>query len=117
MVVGFRVHLDDNGELEDLREWMSELEGVSVQAVARSAASNSQGSVWDFLSVTCGAGGPVVAALRALQLWIDARTTVILIEVEGSRFEVRSQDPAVLAEVASAVRALEPVLKDQDAQA
>jgi hypothetical protein len=115
MTVEFRAYLGGNGELEDLREWMSGLEGVAAKAVPRPAAPNSQGSVWDFLSVACGTGGPVVAALRALQLWIDARVTVIHIEVGDSRFAVRSQDPAVLAQVASAIRALEPAPKDQDA--
>lgn len=117
MSVGFRVYLHDHAEFEDFREWMAGLRGVTVEGVARPAAVNSQGSVWDFLSVACAAGGPVVAALRAVQLWIDARVTVIHIEVGGTRFEVRSQDPAVLAEVMTAVRALEPALRDQDAQA
>lgn len=108
MTVELRVYLRDNGQLEDLRDWMCGPSGVTVQAVPRPPEPNSQGTVWDFLSVLCAAGGPVVAAVRALQLWIEARVTVIEIEVREQRIKVTSQDArTVLPQVIAAAQALE----------
>jgi hypothetical protein len=107
MTVELRAHLTDRGQLDDLGKWLDR-PGVAVRTVSRPAEPNGQGTVWDFLSVACAAGGPVVAAVRALQLWIEARVTVVEIEVGDRRFKVRSQDArAVLQEVIEAARALE----------
>lgn len=108
MTAVFWIHLGDNEQFEDLREWMGGHQGVVVDAVAHPSDPRSQGSVWDFLSVTCATGGPLVTALRALQLWIEARVTVIEVVVGDNKFVVRSQDAgAALSEVTAAIRALE----------
>lgn len=115
MTVEFRVYLSDSGQMDDLREWMGGHPGVTVQPVARSASPNSQGSVWDFLSVVCAAGGPVVVAVRALQLWIEARVTVIEVQVGDRRIMVRSHDArTVLPHVTAVARALETATESPD---
>jgi Effector Associated Constant Component 1 len=94
-------------EVADLREWMTGT-GANVQTTSRVAAPNAQGSVWDLLTVACEAGGPVVGAVRALQLWIESRVTSVEIVVGDRRFTVTTQDAAtVLPEVTKAVLALE----------
>lgn len=108
MTVELRVHLTDGGQLADLREWMGGHQGVGVRAVAKPPDPNSQGTAWDFLSVACAAGGPLVAAVRALQLWIEAHVTEIEVEVGGRRIKVTSRTAeAVLPQVIEAARALE----------
>lgn len=88
---------------------MSGHSDVTVRPVNRPSEPNSQGSVWDFLAVTCATGGPVVAAVRALQLWIEAHVTVVEIEVGDRRIKVTGHDArAVLPQVVSAAQALEP---------
>lgn len=59
-----------------------------MTAVARPAGANSQGGVWDFLSLACATGGPLAAAVRALQMWVEARVTTIEVEAGGRRFTV-----------------------------
>lgn len=107
--IEFSVRLDDGGQLADLSEWLSGHRGVDVEVMAgEPPAANAQGSMWDFLSVTCAAGGPAVAALRALQLWIESRVTVVNLTIDGRQITVRTQDAAtVLPEIAQAVRVLE----------
>ena len=108
MVVELRLRLENQAEFEDLTEWLSGLSGIRTERVERPAQPNSQsGSVWDFLSVFCAAGGPAVAAVRALQLWIEARTTTVEVELDGRRIAVKSADAAaVLPAVTEAVKAL-----------
>jgi hypothetical protein len=113
--VELRVHLSDSGQLDDLRKWMGGSAGVAVRSVPHPPEPNSQGTVWDFLSVLCAAGGPVVAAVRALQLWIEARVTVVEVEVGERRFKVRSQDArSVLPQIIAAAHALEPAPEAPD---
>ncbi|MEV6008142.1 hypothetical protein AB0M29_15140 [Streptomyces sp. NPDC051976] len=108
MTVELRVHLTDGGQLADLREWMGGHPGVAVRAVGRKPDRNSQGTAWDFLSVACAAGGPLVAAVRALQLWIEAQVTEIEVEVGGRRIKVTGRTAGtVLPQVIEAARALE----------
>lgn len=108
MTVELRVHLADGGQLADLREWMGGHPGVDVRAVGRKPDRNSQGTAWDFLSVACAAGGPLVAAVRALQLWIEAQVTEIEVEVGGRRIKVTGRTAGtVLPQVVEAARALE----------
>lgn len=114
MAVELRVFVQDRAEAGDLREWMSGLPGVVVRAVAVPADPLSQG-VWDFLSVACEAGGPVVAAVRALQLWIEARITVVEVAVGDRRITVRTADAStVLPEVTKAAAALESAGESRD---
>jgi Effector Associated Constant Component 1 len=110
VVAQMRVYLDDGNELQELREWMGGHSGIRVEAVPRPAEPHAQGSVWDFLSVLCEAGGPVAAAVRALQLWIESRVTVVEIVVGEKRFTVRTTDAAtVLPQVErAAANMLEP---------
>ncbi|MET9971500.1 hypothetical protein ABZZ80_37760 [Streptomyces sp. NPDC006356] len=108
MTVELRVFLSGSEQLESLREWMAGHQGVAVEAVARPAAPNSQGTVWDFLAVACAAGGPLVVAVHALQVWIGAQTTDIEIEVGDRRFKVTGRNaPAVLREVIETAKSLE----------
>jgi membrane-associated two-gene conflict system component 1 (EACC1) len=119
MTVELRVHLTDSGQLDDLGKWLDGPAGVVVRTVSRPPEPNSQGTVWDFLSVVCAAGGPVVAAVRALQLWIEARVTVVEIKVGDRHFTVRSQDArAVLQEIIDVARALEsaPEMPDEPSE-
>lgn len=115
MTVELRIRPSDAGQFEDLREWMRGNHGVTVRAVARAPEPNSQGTVWDFLSVGCAAGGPIVAAVRALQLWMEARVTVVEIEVGDRRIKVTTPTAAaVLPQVIDAAKALESELKEPD---
>ncbi|MFI6686650.1 hypothetical protein [Streptomyces sp. NPDC050485] len=109
MTVELRVSVDGGGQLEDLREWMGGLQGVEVRAVPRPPEPNSQGStVWDFLSLACATGGPLVAGVRALQMWIEARVTVVTVEVGDRRFTLTGTNArTLLPQVAEAARALE----------
>ena len=91
-----KIYLDDADEFNDLREWMEGHSGIVVAAVARPAAPNAQGSVWDFLSVLCASTGPVAAAVRALQLWIESRVAVVRIEVGDKSFVVRTPSAAAV---------------------
>lgn len=103
-----RVRVESGGLLEDLRGWMGGIQGVEVVAVPRAAGANSQGTVWDFLGLACATGGPLAAAVRALQMWVEARVTTIEVEAGGRRFTVTgSTAREVLPEVVAAVRALE----------
>ena len=107
MTIELRITLRDAGQLSDLQEWLGEVRGVSVRPVERPAEGNSQGSAWDFLSVACETGGPVVVALRALQMWLEARVTTIEVKVGESVFTVRSSDAgSMLPKIEQAARAL-----------
>jgi hypothetical protein len=94
--VQLRIHLDDATEFEDLREWMGGHDGVIVDTVRRPPGATAQGSVWDFLSVACETGGPVVAAVRALQLWIESRVTAVQVAIGDKTFTVRTTDAAMV---------------------
>ncbi|MGI5455036.1 effector-associated constant component EACC1 [Streptomyces sp. CA-249302] len=108
MTVELRVYVNGVGRLDGLRDWMGGHPGVEVDVVEPPPERNSQGTVWDFLSVVCAAGGPIVAAVSALQLWIGAQTTEIEVEVGGKRFRVNGRNAEVkLREVMEAARALE----------
>jgi hypothetical protein len=108
MTVELRVFLRNGGQLDSLREWMGGHQGIDVQAVERPRERNSQGTVWDFLAVACAAGGPLVAAVHALQLWIGAQTTDIELEVGDRRFKVTGRNAqAVLQEVIETAKSLE----------
>ena len=96
MFTQMKIYLEEADELNDLRDWMSGHSGIVVEMVPCPAAPNAQGSVWDFLSVLCASAGPVVAAVRALQLWIESRVTVIEISVGDERFVVRTTDAATV---------------------
>lgn len=116
MEAQLKIYLDDSAELEDLREWMSGHVGVVVEAVRRSSGPTAQGSVWDFLSVACETGGPVAAAVRALQLWIESRVTTVQIAIGENKVTVRTKDAAaVLPQVEKmAVGILESGTDQQD---
>lgn len=92
MTVELRVYVSSGGQLDGLREWMGGHPGVDVRAVERPPEPNSQGTVWDFLSVVCAAGGPIVAAVTALQLWIQAQVTDVEVEVGDRRFKVTGRN-------------------------
>lgn len=108
MAVEFRVFPGGGAQMDSLREWMGGHPGVEVSVVERPPEPNSQGTVWDFLAVVCAAGGPLVAAVQALHLWIGAQTTDIEVEVGDRRFKVTGRNAeAVLREVIETARQLE----------
>ncbi len=119
MAAQMKIYLDDGEELLDLREWMAGHSGIVVEAVARPSVPNAQGSVWDFLSVLCASAGPVAAAVRALQLWIESRITVVEIVIGEKRFTARTKDAAtVLPQVVeAATKMLESGDADHDGPA
>ncbi|MFI6465542.1 hypothetical protein [Streptomyces sp. NPDC050528] len=107
--------MSDGRQLNSLRDWMAGHPGVRVDAVERPSEPNSQGTVWDFLSVVCAAGGPIVAAVSALQIWIGAQTTEIEVEVGDRRFKVRGRNAeVVLRQVMEAAKSLEPSAEAPD---
>ncbi|MGW0944220.1 effector-associated constant component EACC1 [Streptomyces sp. NPDC002623] len=108
MTVELRVFLSNGGQLESLRAWLDGHQGVAVEARERPPEPNSQGTVWDFLAVVCAAGGPLVAAVHALQLWIQGQVTDIELEVGDRRFKVTGRNAqAVLQEVIETAKSLE----------
>jgi hypothetical protein len=108
LTLQMKISIDDREGLKDLSEWMKGTVGVHIEPVVRPAELNAQGSAWDFLSVLCESGGPAVAAVRALQLWIEARVTVVNLAIGEKKFTVRTQDAAtILPEVVKALQALE----------
>lgn len=96
MAAQLKIYLDDIHDFPDLQEWMSGHAGVTVKPVLRPAEANAQGSVWDFLSIACEAGGPVVVAVRALQLWIESRVTTVQIAIGENKITVRTKDAATV---------------------
>lgn len=96
MAAQMKIYLEDADEVQDLQEWMTGQPGIAVEAVLRPAVLHAQGSMWDFLSVLCEAGGPLVAAVRALQLWIESRVTVVKVVVGEMSFTVRTKDAATV---------------------
>jgi hypothetical protein len=114
-----KIYIDDGGALQDLREWMTGHSGIVVKAVARPSEPTAQGSVWDFLSILCASAGPLTVAMRALQLWIESRTTVVQIVIGAKKFTVRTTDAAtVLPQVMeAATRILESAEGDHDGPA
>jgi hypothetical protein len=109
VAVELRIYLGDLVELGDLREWMTWSPGVVLRTVPGPADPQAQGGGWEFLCVLCAAGGPAVAALGALQLWIEAHVTVVEFEVGDIRFKVRSAKdaPAVFSQAIETAKVLE----------
>jgi hypothetical protein len=106
MAVELKIYPDSTTDLERLREWMSGHSGVDVRLVAREPVPNAQGSVWDFLSVVCATGGPAAVALRALQIWIESRTTKVRLEYAGRSLELSTTNVgAVLPELREFIQA------------
>jgi membrane-associated two-gene conflict system component 1 (EACC1) len=104
-------------EFKDLQEWLTGVPGITVEDVDSPAPPNAQSSgVWEFLSVACGAGGPTVAMLKTLQLWIESHVTTIYVTVGGKSLTVKTADvgtalPAV-AEVIKSLESGEPTHDD-----
>lgn len=104
MAAQVKIFLSDGEELQDLRQWMSGHAGIVVEAVPRAATPNAQGSGWDFLSIVFAEGGAVVAGMRALQLWITSRVTVIKVVTPEGEFEVTGTNPqAVLPQLTAVI--------------
>lgn len=103
------IRVEDGEQLADLETWFGGHTGIYVARVNGKSAPNAQGSVWDFLTVVCGSGGALTAAVRALQLWIEARVTVVHITAGGKTFTVHTSDVRTMMPVVeAAARALEP---------
>jgi hypothetical protein len=94
-----KIRVEDGEQFADLQAWMGGHEGVRVTPVPRASGPNAQGSAWDFLEVACGTGGALTAAVRALQLWIESRVTVIDITVGEQTFKVRTSDAKVVLQM------------------
>lgn len=101
MAVTMKVSLASRDELADLHEWLRGQSGISLNAMPNSRKPNAQG-VWEFLSVVFEAGGSAVAAIKAIQLWIEARVTTIDVTIGDAKFRVRTKEAAqVLPQVAA----------------
>jgi len=94
MNVGFVIRPDERRDVEELREWLGDIEGVTVTATSSTTSPTSQGTVWDLLSVVCGTGGPAVAALKALEIWLKARVTEVEVQIGAAKFKVTSPHAA-----------------------
>lgn len=98
------------GETADLREWLSGIDRVAVSAVSSGADSlpRTQGSVLDLLTVVCASGGPAVAALKAIEIWLKARVTQVDITVGDNTYRVSSTDPSTtFKEMADVLKQIE----------
>ena len=116
MQVELKVYVEDAGEFEDLRRWMTgQHPGVAVTAVPKSPKPYTQGSApWDFLLTVCGPDGAGVAAVGALAIWIRSRVTTVKIEIGEKKFLVKGRDAErVLPKVVEAVKALEETHDDE----
>ena len=92
MAAQIKIFLHDSEEFQDLREWMGGHAGIVVEAVPRAATPNAQGSGWDFLSLLFAEGGAVVAGMKALQVWMASRVTVVEIETDKVKIKVTSSN-------------------------
>jgi len=114
--VELKVYVEDPGEFEDLRGWMTgQHPGMAVSAVPKPPEPYTQGSApWDFLLTVCGPDGAGVAAVGALAIWIRSRVTTVRIEVGEKKFLVKGRDAErVLPRVVEAVKALEEAREDE----
>jgi hypothetical protein len=107
MNIELRISFSDADEFGDLQEWLKGIDEVKATPASRPVESNSQGSALDFLTVAFETGGPVVVALQALKMWLEARVTTIQVKVGESVFTVRSSDAAaMLPKIQEAIRVL-----------
>lgn len=116
MQVELKVYVEDPGEFEDLRGWMTgQHPGMAVTAVPRPPEPFTQGSaLWDFLSLVCEPGGAGVAAAGALAIWIRSRVSTVKIEIGEKKFLVKSRDAeGIMPKVIDAVKALEEAHGDE----
>ena len=116
MQVELKVYVEDPGEFEDLRGWMTgQHPGIAVTAVPKLPEPHTQGSaLWDFLSLICRPDGAGVAAVAALAIWIRSRVSTIRIEIGGKKFLVKSlKAEEILPKVVEAVKALEEAQDDE----
>ena len=83
-------------------------QGVEVKAVGGTRGPTARARHGTSFGLACATGGPLAAAVRALQMWVEARVTTIEVEAGGRRFTVTGATAReVLPEVVAAVRALE----------
>jgi hypothetical protein len=106
--VEFVVRPAQRSDVEDLRQWMDGVAGVTVALASSGSTPTSQGTVWDLLSVVCGTGGPAVAGLKALEMWLKARVTEVDVQVGDKKITVKSLDTTqALQDVANTLKQLE----------
>ena len=116
MQVELKVYVEDPGQFEDLRGWMTgQHPGVAVTAVPKPPEPCTQGSaLWDFLSVVCSPDGAGVAAAGALAIWIRSRVSTIRIEIGEKKFLVKGLDAeGIMPKVVEVVKALEQARDDE----
>ena len=114
--VELKVYVEDAGEFEDLRGWMTgQHPGVGVTAVPKPPEPYTQGpALWDYLSVACEPGGAGVAALGALAIWIRSRVSTVRVKIGENEFLVKSRDAdEILPKMVEAVKALEETPGDE----
>lgn len=112
MGVEFQVYADSPDDLEDLREWMTGQDHrITAAPVWKPAGPNTLGSVWDFLSVACAAGGAGTAALGVLAVWIRSKRISVRVKLRDYEFSVDGNDKVgtdqALSRILDTVQALE----------
>jgi Effector Associated Constant Component 1 len=112
--VELKVYVEDAGEFEDLRGWMTgQHPEVAVTAVPKPPEPYTQGSApWDYLSVACEPGGAGAVAVAALAIWIRSRVSTVRIEIRGMKVNGHDVDE-ILPKVVEAVKALEEAPGDE----
>jgi membrane-associated two-gene conflict system component 1 (EACC1) len=114
--VELKVYVEDAGQFEDLRGWMTgQHPGVSVTAVPQPPEPYTQGSaLWECLSVVCRPDGTGVAVIGALAIWIRSRVSTVRIEIDKKKFLIKSHDvEGILPKVVEAVKELEEAHDDE----
>ena len=116
MQVELKVYVEDAGEFDDLRGWMTgQHPGIAVTAVPKPPEPYTQGSaLWDCLSLVCRPDGAGVAAMGALAIWIRSRVSTVRVKIGEKEFCVKSRDAeAILPKMVEAVKALEETHDDE----
>ncbi|WP_019927514.1 effector-associated constant component EACC1 [Nocardia sp. BMG111209] len=114
--IELKIYIGSPTGVLELQEWLSGRPEVTVRAVPQPTAAGAMGSGWDFLSVRSGTGGPLAAAIRALQLWIESQRGTIEIVVGARRFAVGMTNAAVvLPTVMEVARALASAEEESEA--
>lgn len=117
MRVELKVYVEDSGQFEDLRGWMTgQHPGLTVTAVPKPPEPYTQGlGLWDCLSVVCGHDGAGAAAAGALAIWIRSRVSTVRIEIGEKKFLVKGRDvEGIIPKVVEAVKALEEARDDDE---
>jgi hypothetical protein len=102
MTIEIRVDLADDGDVDSLRLWLSDVREVRAVPEPLPSRPGEQGDPWGFLSVLCGTGGAVTVALNALTTWIESKATRVKVRIGETEVELSGPDPKALAQLIEA---------------